>query len=332
MFLVLALHPLLRRLYNTIYPISESQTTVPSQTPKGTLANTTSSLVSSVTADARLNQRVAFDLLFAAVFLCALHGFSAPKVLLILYTNFMLATRLPKAQIPLVTWIFNVGILFANEYYKGYPYGSLVKYMLPGSASAQIGSEKGTQAGWGSWLDAYGGLISRWEILFNITVLRLISFDLDYYWSLDRNGGSPIEVRRFQIDTLHCSSVKLTVTRRSSLIPRTFPNEKESTHRRGRKTIHSVTISHTSCTHRSIWLDRYSPSMTTFPNYDTPLLVSSRTEPSSTPYDSSSHFSPWNSCSISSTPSPSPKPSRPGRYTRRSSSVCSATSISTSSG
>jgi D-alanyl-lipoteichoic acid acyltransferase DltB (MBOAT superfamily) len=36
--------------------------------------------------------------------------------------------------------------------------------------------------------------MSRWEILFNITILRLISFNLDYYWSLDRRSGSPIEV------------------------------------------------------------------------------------------------------------------------------------------
>ena len=196
MFLVLALHPLMRRLYNTVYSIPEPQTTAPSQSPKGRLANPTSSLVASTTADARLTQRVSFDLIFAAVFLCALHGFSAPKVLLILYINFMLATRLPKAQIPIATWIFNVGILFANEYYDGYPYASLAIYLVPGSATTQTGSEKGIEGGWASWLDAHGGLLPRWGILFNITVLRLISFNLDYYWSLDRNGGSPIEVRR----------------------------------------------------------------------------------------------------------------------------------------
>lgn len=175
----------------------EFQATAPSQSPNGRTANpTSSSLVSSVTADARLTQRVSFDLIFSAIFLCALHGFSALKVLLLLYINFILATRLPKAQIPIATWIFDVGILFANEYYRGYPYGSLVKYILPGSATAQRGSEKGIGGGWGSWLDAHTGLIPRWEILFNITVLRLISFNFDYYWSLDRNGGSPVEVRQ----------------------------------------------------------------------------------------------------------------------------------------
>lgn len=57
------------------------------------------------------------------------------------------------------------------------------------------GAEK--QSNWGTWLDSHGGLIPRWEILFNITVLRLISFNLDYYWSLDYNSASAIEVTPF---------------------------------------------------------------------------------------------------------------------------------------
>ena len=48
---------------------------------------------------------------------------------------------------------------------------------------------------WGRWLDSFGGLLSRWEILFNLTVLRMISFNMDYYWSLDRRSYSPVEVR-----------------------------------------------------------------------------------------------------------------------------------------
>lgn len=35
----------------------------------------------------------------------------------------------------------------------------------------------------------------RWEVLFKITILRLISFNMDHYWSLDRSrSGSPVEV------------------------------------------------------------------------------------------------------------------------------------------
>ncbi|KAI9854879.1 MAG: glycerol transporter, partial [Pleopsidium flavum] len=62
----------------------------------------------------------------------------------------------------------------------------------------EVRPEKGAAGNWGTWLDAYGGLIPRWEILFNITVLRLVSFNLDYYWSLDRRGGSPIEKKQLE--------------------------------------------------------------------------------------------------------------------------------------
>lgn len=50
------------------------------------------------------------------------------------------------------------------------------------------------QRNWGDFMDDHGGLIPRWEVLFNITILRLISFNLDYYWSLNLPGASPVEV------------------------------------------------------------------------------------------------------------------------------------------
>lgn len=34
----------------------------------------------------------------------------------------------------------------------------------------------------------------RWEVLFKVTVLRLISFNMDHYWSLEYPAGSAIEV------------------------------------------------------------------------------------------------------------------------------------------
>lgn len=149
----------------------------------------------SALADARLNQRVTFDLYFAGVLLCGLHGFSALKVLVILYINYSLATQLPKQYIPTATWIFNIGILFANELCKGYKYADIARILLPWSSSSELGLEKDAlNLNWGAWLDSHGGLLPRWEILFNITVLRLISFNLDYYWSLGRGSDSPIEV------------------------------------------------------------------------------------------------------------------------------------------
>lgn len=152
----------------------------------------TQGLSPSAAADARLEQRVSFDVGFAAIFLLALHGFSAFKVLLILYLNFKVATQLPKKYVPAATWIFNIGILFANELSRGYPLSGVAGLFLPSQTSAAGGV--GDQTGWGAWIDSYGGLIPRWEVLFNITVLRLISFNLDYYWSLNSSASSSIEV------------------------------------------------------------------------------------------------------------------------------------------
>jgi len=144
-----------------------------------------------------MNQRASFDYGFALVFLAALHGFSALKVILILYLNFSIATRLPRQYVPIATWIFNIGTLFVNELCDGYKFAKIAQLIsLAGQESLEKGSEL---QNWGTWLDSYGGIMSRWEILFNITVLRLISYNMDYYWSLNRRAGSPLEVYLYEM-------------------------------------------------------------------------------------------------------------------------------------
>lgn len=144
-------------------------------------------------ADARLDQRISFDYIFALLFLVILHGFSAVKVLTILYINYNIATGLPKRYVPVATWVFNIGTLFANELFVGYKFHDIAT-LFSSTPKIDMVSDQAALIKLGNWLDSYGGLMSRWEILFNITILRLISFNLDYYWSLDRRSGSPIEV------------------------------------------------------------------------------------------------------------------------------------------
>ncbi|KAI0410079.1 MBOAT, membrane-bound O-acyltransferase family-domain-containing protein [Xylaria palmicola] len=176
---LLVLHPLLRRLYNAvIYRVgSGGQASRP--TPEE--------------ADQRLNQRATFDVGFAVIYLLALHGVSAFKILGILYLNYQVATGLPRKTVPVATWVFNIGILFANELGKGYKFQDMASYVWVFLSGGLVDESNSSLVNWGRWLDSYGGLMGRWEILFNITVLRLISFNLDYYWSLDRRGSSPIE-------------------------------------------------------------------------------------------------------------------------------------------
>ena len=174
--ILLLLHPLLRGAYESMAGTSQP-------TPTPTANGSTRASSSSTAVEHHLQSRLNFDFIFGLVFICALHGFSALKVLLILYMNFKLVTGLPRAYIPAATWIFNISILFANELARGYLYTSLTATILPSYANL------------GKFLDTYSGLIPRWDVLFNITVLRLISFNLDYCWSLDSSrSGSPIEV------------------------------------------------------------------------------------------------------------------------------------------
>jgi D-alanyl-lipoteichoic acid acyltransferase DltB (MBOAT superfamily) len=184
--ILLVVHPLLRRLYDTFWTSS-----IYASAPKADSRSDrlTQGLSSTAAADARLDQRVSFDYCFALIFISALHGFSAAKVLLILFLNYKLAKSLPRHFVPFATWGFNIGILFANEFARGYQYASIAQHL---TLNSEIGS---ALVNFGAWLDSHGGLNPRWEVLFNFTVLRMISFNMDYYWSIPTRSTSPVEVR-----------------------------------------------------------------------------------------------------------------------------------------
>ncbi|KAI1323518.1 MBOAT, membrane-bound O-acyltransferase family-domain-containing protein [Xylariaceae sp. FL0255] len=171
LFVLLKFHPALRKIYERVIYRANTGSSTSRPTPEE--------------ADQRLNQRMSFDFGFAIIYLLALHGVSAFKVMFILYLNYQIATTLPRKSVPVATWVFNVALLFANDICKGYRFRDIAWY-VPSLGLADLVS-------FGAWLDSYGGLMSRWDILFNLTVLRLISFNLDYYWSLDRRNHSPIE-------------------------------------------------------------------------------------------------------------------------------------------
>lgn len=189
MLLLTVLHPLLRRMYNSFWRIDSYTAIRPSQSANPSL---TSGLNPAAAADARLEARVSFDVTFAAIYLVALYGISALKVYAILYVNYNIATQLPRSYVPVATWVFNMGILFTNKLFNGYPLTDIAMSLSP-DYDRNLGIVPALVQ-WAEWLDGFKGLVGRWEILFNITVLRLISFNLDYYWSLARSASSPIEV------------------------------------------------------------------------------------------------------------------------------------------
>ncbi len=240
------MHPLLRRIFNAVSSRPASY---------GHSSSKDFALEPDhIKAEHRLNQRVTFDIAFSLVFLLALHGFSALKILTILYINYSLATRLKKEYVPIVTWVFNIGILFANELGKGYPFVTVADFILPRSV---ISDDSTRKKNWGAVLDSYGGLNPRWEVLFNITVLRLISFNFDYSWSLNKAGECPIEVGTSRnYGRRHADSI-LTATRRSSSIPRICQNGTESRYRPRLRITHFAITLHMPCTRRSTLQGQY---------------------------------------------------------------------------
>lgn len=186
MAVVVVLHPLLRRAWERLRPGASTEST------NGAAKKGDESLETR-SAEQRMRSRISFDLTFAAIFLLALHGFSAFKVLFLLTINYWIATTLPKQYVPIATWVFNIGVLFANELCRGYPFAGAAALLLP-SATSNADANAAIDTNWGTWLDSYGGLLPRWEVLFNITVLKMIAFNFDYIWSLDRRASSPIEV------------------------------------------------------------------------------------------------------------------------------------------
>lgn len=72
-----------------------------------------------------LNQSY-FYLISASIVIVALHGTSIIKILLITSSSFIIGRIFGATKWnPIITWTFNLAILFLNEYYKGYKFDSI---------------------------------------------------------------------------------------------------------------------------------------------------------------------------------------------------------------
>ncbi|CAB4473157.1 uncharacterized protein OCT59_028303 [Rhizophagus irregularis] len=108
-------------------------------------------------------RRTYFFLTFSLIFLYVLFGNGLIKILIILSFNFLIPITLKGSKLnPIVTWLFNLAVLFINENYDGYKFEWFNENL--------------------AFLDSNVGLLTRWTITFNICTLRIISFNMDYYW------------------------------------------------------------------------------------------------------------------------------------------------------
>lgn len=112
-----------------------------------------------------------YNLAFSLVFLTVLHGSSILKILIQVSLNYLIAKQFASSKWnPILTWTLALASLWWNERGGAQPFGSL----LPPLA----------------FLDNFRGLLPRWFVTFNLTNLRMISYNLDYYWSFNAGHES----------------------------------------------------------------------------------------------------------------------------------------------
>ncbi|KAJ1930633.1 glycerol transporter [Tieghemiomyces parasiticus] len=114
----------------------------------------------------RVLPRLYLTLILSLAVLYIVFGNSLLIILFLTGINYGLARALGGWPVvgPITIWVFNVGMLFLNETYHGYHFADFAPRL--------------------AFLDHNRGIMTRWDIFFNITMLRMVSFAMDYHWSL----------------------------------------------------------------------------------------------------------------------------------------------------
>jgi protein-cysteine N-palmitoyltransferase HHAT len=136
---------------------------------------------------------IPFIAVFSILLILGLHGTSAFKVILIISMNYWISKFSRGISYGyLMIWTFNVAVLFANETYAGYRYASLHSsleflvhpqlFHVPEVLTIQQDNIK--------------GVYPRWHVNFNITMLRLVAFGMDYRWASDKPPSLDVSSQR----------------------------------------------------------------------------------------------------------------------------------------
>ncbi|SCU93296.1 LADA_0G02322g1_1 [Lachancea dasiensis] len=108
-------------------------------------------------------QKATFDLVFGLIFLFAAHGINAIRVLTHVLISFAIAKCFRKRTklAVLLTWVYGISTLFINNSYWNYPFGNIMSALSPLDTS-------------------FKGIIERWDVFYNFTLLRTLSFNMDF--------------------------------------------------------------------------------------------------------------------------------------------------------
>lgn len=112
--------------------------------------------------------KIKFDFGFGLLFLFAAHGVNSLRVLFHLLIMFSIAHIFKRKRMlaTLLSWTYGIATLFINDKYRAFPFGEMAGFLSPLD-------------------DAYKGIIPRWDVFFNFTLLRMLSYNMDYLerWS-----------------------------------------------------------------------------------------------------------------------------------------------------
>ncbi|CCK72893.1 putative O-acyltransferase KNAG_0M00400 [Huiozyma naganishii CBS 8797] len=149
--------------------------------------------------------RLRFDLFFGLFFLWVAHGVNAVRILLHMFTMFIVVRVLKRHRryATAFNWVYGIGTLFINDHLRTMPLSRLASCL--------------------SFLDddvRFRGIIPRWDVFFNFTLLRIISYNLDFLerWDTqfktlkkteDGDTGEDLVLERPHHRRLNSSSVSL---------------------------------------------------------------------------------------------------------------------------
>lgn len=111
-----------------------------------------------VTCGLNLKKRSYFDFGFGLIFLFGVHGFNCLKILLHLSINYALGRYISNKKLALaLTWGYGLLALFLNDKYWNFKWGvAFIDY-------------------------GFKGIIERWDVFFNFNLLKMLSFNFDYF-------------------------------------------------------------------------------------------------------------------------------------------------------
>lgn len=113
------------------------------------------------------HSRNTFDFVFGVVFLLGAHGVNSIKVAVHVFISYFIAKYVSNRKLALaLTWIYGLSTLFINDRFH----------------NSKVGL---------SFIDqGFTGIVDRWDVFFNFTVLRMISFNYDYIENLSQQHES----------------------------------------------------------------------------------------------------------------------------------------------